>query len=388
MLYNRKLEEGQTRAGSAMMGKSRSLDDRLYVQQMSRAVAGSLAALIAYLISGDDDDDMISFTGPDTNPAKAYKLKVYGTPVVDYRMAPNLYMPIRMAQAYNEFHRKPENKDAHWSEGLALAYWSGISSIKDMSFLDGLADFVESVGSLARSVEDSGESEAKAGKYADALGRVLKKHLEFALKPIPSSQAIVKNFEKVVSPERESRIGAAEDVMQMLGLQAFYNNKYVDITGNHIKALPGDDILPLSEWFGYNKTGKDIVKAMTQSGVSTKPPRNAVRTFLKEGKTEVSDLGTDVEARKMNSDEYYMAATLAGQKFTEFMNAYMSDEGDDKDRKYSEDKDKVMLQTTGESETRAKKVIEGFKGNAWAAAVKELYGEVTLTQDELNELQE
>jgi hypothetical protein len=82
--------------------------------------------------------------------------------------------------------------------------------------------------------------------------------------------------------------------------------------------------------------------------------------------------------------EYTKAAMRAGQIYAEKVLAYIA--GDEKDRKYDTDKDVVYKQTDSKDMPRAQKILNGFRGYAWGAAMKELFGEQTLTQDEFNAL--
>ena len=87
-----------------MMGSQRSFNDDLYVQQLSRAVSGTLAVMTLALLAGDDDDDFLSFSGEvKGSAAESNKVKIFGKPIFDYRMLPELYLPIRFIQAEKEY---------------------------------------------------------------------------------------------------------------------------------------------------------------------------------------------------------------------------------------------------------------------------------------------
>jgi len=337
-------------------------------------------------VAGDDDDDFLSFSGEvKGSAAESNKVKIFGKPIFDYRMLPELYLPIRFIQAEKEYLKQPQNKDKSWysPNALGTAYMSSVMAIKDMSFLDGLATFVENFSRAIQATEGAAMNAEKVGKAINTFSKgFLSQHINFALKPWVGNQAIVKNFEKVLSPAQETSGTLGERMFYLLGLQSTLGNneKRIDITGNEVKALPADDIFPLSTWFGLNDAGKAVNKVSNEQGIKPTWPTNEIRTFNEPD----PESGSPYTQRMLTPAEYTKVSKLAGQYYAEKVRDYLAE--DEEGRKYSTDKDVVYKETSGTDMARAKKVLNGFRGYAWGAAMKELFGEQVLTQSEFNEL--
>lgn len=372
---------------TAMMGKRVSFNDDLYVQQLSRAVGGTLAAVALAMLTGDDDDDFISFSGEvKGDPSKSYKIKIFGEEKYDYRMIPGLYLPIRLVQASKEYLKQPQNK-GKYIEAIATGYWASVYSIKDMSFLGGVADFIESFSRASQSFESSTSDISKlTGTFNTVTKGLLSQHINFALKPWIGNQAIIKNIEKVFSPEQEGSQDFGERMYYLIGLQSVMGNeKKVDLAGNVIKSLPGDDVFPLSVWFELNDASKKVNKVSHEQGIKPIWPPDKIRTFNQPD----PESGNPFTQRKMTPEEYFKVQVRAGQLYAEKVVDYIdgnSRNSNGQIRKYSNDKDIEFKETDGKSIPRAKKILDGFRGYAWGAALKELFGEQVLTQDELNEI--
>ena len=355
---------------SAQMGPRGS---ELYTQQMGRAWFGTLALITLMMVAGDDDDDFLSFSGPDDNdPAKAYKVKIYGRELFDYRMAPQLFMPIRVTQIYKDFEKNPATRDMSTVSKFGEAYIGAIWSIKDMSFLDGFADFIRTVGDSFRNIEnDMQESPDKSGAIVDAIIPIMKAHLKYALKPLPSNQGIVQMAERIVSPEKESVITPRMKLWQYLGLQSLAADfKRRDMLGVPLSGYPGDDIFPFSEW-AKNYPYPEQLELIEKLDIKTDAPRNQVRVFkAADGK---------FERRRMNEAEFDSYTKRAGEIFLELLKKYMASE------EYKQDLQTKIEQTSGRK-WLAKQIVEGYKGASRSKALKELFGEQTLTDSELKDL--
>jgi len=368
---------------TSFMGKERSFNDDLYVQQLARAVSGNLAVIALMMIAGDDDDDLLSFTGEvPGKPGESYKVKIYGKPKFDYRtFAPELFMPIKFVQSAKEYLKQPQNKGKYgWA--MATAALATIWSIKDMSYLDGVSTVIDNASRAVQSAEQAAGDAEKIGK---AIGGATKglfgQHISFYTKPLPTNQAIVKNFEKIISPEQETSGTLKERMWYILGLQSVMGNEVkIDIMGNKVKSYPGNDILPLDSWTGLNDEDKAVNKVVMDQKIKNTWPANEIRTFNEPE----PESGSPYTQRTLTPAEYTKVSIRAGELFVEKVTPYLT--GDSKGRKYETDKDVVYKQTDAKDMARAKKILDGFRGYAWGAAMKELFGEQTLTQDEFNQL--
>jgi len=357
------------------MGKSRSWGDDLYVQQMGRAMGGTLAAVALMLIAGDDDDDFLSFSGNTGNPSSSYKVKIFGHEVMDYRMLPELFMPIKFVQNWKAAQADPRNEKGAVSElkNFGNAYFGAAVSIKDMSFLDGVAKFLEAAGLASKAwakAQKDGTGFDKAAKTT--IGLMFKQHMGFALKPLLSNQSIVQNIERIASPAKEVAGDAAAALWYALGVQSFLNEKKYDILGNEVKALPGDDIIPMSGFAGLRDKDKELIRMLEREGVDNEAPENSFRAW--EDKTSESG----VTYRTMTPAEYTAAAKLMGELLRPDLQEYY-------DTQYQADRNQKFQTTTGTIKRRGAAAIEKMRTDAWAKAVKELYSNATLTQSELNE---
>jgi len=365
----------ETGVGTSMMAESRSVDDRVYRHQMSRATYGTLALATLMMMAGDDEEDFLYFSGPDKDPAKAYKVYIGGKPLYDYRMRPELYLPIRIVQSYKDYYKNPANKDASFGEALGLSYLNALASIKDMSFLDGIADFVEVVGRAAKSFEEAGTSGENFEKFGKTLFEGLARpYIQFALKPLFTNQGIIRNIDKMIDPALENKQDYKESVAYYLGVQSYYNQKRVDIFGNVIKNMPGDDIIPLSQWLGLKEADKKNFKILQENKVNMNAPDNPIRTFAEKN----NEAGTPYTQRKMTPKEFFDYTVLAGKKLNEKINGYLP--------QYKEEKNQIFVEASGKKTTMAAKRLQGFIGASRSEALAELFGAQILNQNDLNAL--
>jgi hypothetical protein len=359
----------------SMMAESRSADDRVYRHQMARATYGTLALATLMMMAGDDEEDFLYFSGPDKDPAKAYKVYIGGKPLYDYRMRPELYLPIRIVQSYKDYYKNPANKDASFGEALGLSYLNALASIKDMSFLDGIADFVEVVGRAAKSFEEAGTSGENFEKFGKTLFEGLARpYIQFALKPLFTNQGIIRNIDKMIDPALENKQDYKESVAYYLGVQSYYNQKRVDIFGNVIKNMPGDDIIPLSQWLGLKEADKKNFKILQENKVNMNAPDNPIRTFAEKN----NEAGTPYTQRKMTPKEFFDYTVLAGKKLNEKINGYLP--------QYKEEKNQIFVEASGKKTTMAAKRLQGFIGASRSEALAELFGAQILNQNDLNAL--
>ena len=302
-------------AGSAQMG-SRKQKDNLYYEQMGRAWFGSLATGILFmLLNGADDDDFMSVggaKGPD-----AYKLKINGKPVLDYRLFPAL-APVLVG--IGEWNRRDRDySDESLAERFGLSLLATGVIVKDLGIMKGFQDFVNMMSDSFDLASGAGDGKARVN--AEMLtARLIKQYGGFISRPLPTNNRLLQQIAQLYNTEKNSTNDIKSALFYLTGLLPYGVDgapKSVDIFGNIRKGYPGQDIVPLQELLDPNKEAVKMTRFLVEHNAFPEKLKNMRLYFKSNG-----DIPYDY--RPLDGWEYSEYAKLTGKKFSKYLKEYMN----------------------------------------------------------------
>jgi len=299
---------------SSQMG---SPGTKAYYEQMGRAWLGTAAFITALAtLLGSDEDDEVFITGgyePDKfkrgreNATPKYTLSIKGFEV-PYLNIPGIAIPLAAIGNYNDRLRFGDDKDESNPDRIWNTMLATVGTFKDMSFLQGVQDLTE----MMSAVMSGKESETKR------LGKDLyKKYFLTITKPLPQNFNLIDQIEKIYDPTSWSQGDIKDLTMYGLGIQRFVNNPSLDIFGESIKSLPGQTLLPYDHWLGLKGKDERWKFLSKYNAIQNKVSGNQDIDFM--------DQDFEIERRKPEKEELFEYTKLAGEKFSEKLNEYISE---------------------------------------------------------------
>lgn len=292
---------------SAMKGEHGSKE---YYQQSGRAYLG-LAATgmlmgLCYMFKDESEEDFYitgGYTGdPDYGTERGkgkpkYSIKLPGLPPVNYLNMPGVAVPLALFGNYYDA-KKQDIANGHKDQAAefkASVLWLAFKRLgnleMDQTYLQGVANLQRNVGLAIGVVKDPEQSRIYADEYKKNEGvsfftkeMPYKILIDQPLSILPQNQNLINQVEKVFDQRQYTRNDYKTMFAYSMGLQALYNQPVIDIFGNEVKGLPGDQGINFSHYFGVQGKENETYKLTTflaeKNAFPTRIKANYMRRFL------------------------------------------------------------------------------------------------------------
>lgn len=340
---------------SARLGDSWQSRERR--KQIEGAAFSTILTIAAYaLLKADEDDDDIT---KKEQSGSGQDFKLFGIPFKNFA---SIGPALVMAKVLDEYDKAPSTavgNEAGPILGRMAALGSAMASFyTEQSFVKGIRDLATAGTGVFRSIKEEG---SMASAIKGVTKSVLRPFLSSALKPLPTAQGVVRFMEDVMDPHKYSEESMTEFFMYSMGLQHFTNERKVDVFGEEIYVLPGDNVIPvqgLLEWVtGPKNPNKDLYAFLRKTNTLLEAPSNSMEKWVDENSP------TGFTVRDMEPGEWKSFNITAGNKFRDKLRDYMETADDDdikiKGNKFLSAAQKDILEMWSSAKTAAKKELFG-----------------------------
>jgi hypothetical protein len=311
-------------------------NDQRYYEQMGRAWLGTAMMAMAFLFAGDDDDDRDNWFHLSGKEDKAYPdfIYMFGKPIMSWKLVPSIAPTAAILTEAWEFRKSHPSEKRGLADRVMYSMFSVEQSIGSMSVAESVQNFTNAITTgmgMFVQAKRSGQSSDPVEVAKNFLKEIAVTGVNAVSKINPLTDPLVNQVYQLFNQEKFPH-GSLEQAMDYAVLGVFYNTQSVDAAGNpriagvdifgeKIVKIPGEESFGYAQWFKDDKMNDSRWKFLADHGVLDviSNPMNTTMLF------EDEDAEFKVSRDKMNDFQFVTYATLRGQEFSKKLEDYMKD---------------------------------------------------------------